>query len=56
MTSCLSKVTPSFCFAFKTPDDPTTSIIQVQSLGIEIKQRPDILTNLQKTDAQWLLE
>ena len=27
MTSCLSKlkVTPSFCFAFKIPDDPTAS-------------------------------
>ncbi len=28
MTSCLSKlkVTPSFCFAFKIPDDPTATI------------------------------
>ena len=27
MTSCLTKlkVTPSFCFAFKIPDDPTTT-------------------------------
>ena len=30
MKSCLSKskVTPSFCFAFKIPDDPTATIIQ----------------------------
>ena len=26
MTSCLSKVTPSFCFGFKIPDDVTASI------------------------------
>ena len=30
ITSCLSKlkVTPSFCFTFKIPDDPTASSIQ----------------------------
>jgi hypothetical protein len=32
MTSCLSKlkVTPSFCFAFKIPDDPTTTNVYIQ--------------------------
>jgi hypothetical protein len=30
MMSCLSKLkaTPSFCFAFKIPDDPTATNVQ----------------------------
>ena len=38
MTSCLPKlkVTPSFCFAFKIPDDPTATSINNKHLSTKV--------------------
>ena len=43
MTSCLSKlkVTPSFCFAFKIPDDVTASSMYVCTLCLTLEYNKD---------------